>query len=70
MPVHATRSLPGSERITSNIPKLMASFDPAKPLTFEVCTKYDESCMQCIGFHEHVGYGNGWLLRWLTVGRS
>lgn len=37
MPVHGTRSLPGSEQITSNIPKLMASFDPAKPLTFEVC---------------------------------
>lgn len=36
MPVHATRSLPGSEHITSNVPQLMASFDPAKPLTFEV----------------------------------
>lgn len=36
MPVHATRILPGSERITSNVPQLMATFDPAKPVHFEV----------------------------------
>jgi hypothetical protein len=36
MPVHATRLMPGSEKITSNIPQLMAAFDPAKPLTFQV----------------------------------
>eukprot|EP00878_Enallax_costatus_P021398 GHUV01022648.1.p1 GENE.GHUV01022648.1~~GHUV01022648.1.p1 ORF type:complete len:386 (+),score=99.70 GHUV01022648.1:352-1509(+) len=36
MPLHAARLLPGSEQITTNLPQLMASFDPAKPLTFEV----------------------------------
>lgn len=36
MPVHATRILPGSERITSNVPQLMATFDPAQPVHFEV----------------------------------
>jgi hypothetical protein len=36
MPVHAARMLPGSERITSDVPQLMATFDPAKPVHFEV----------------------------------
>jgi hypothetical protein len=44
MPVHGTRNLPGSETITSNIPKLMASFDPSKPLTFEVSVKSGFVC--------------------------
>jgi hypothetical protein len=36
MPVHGANALPDSAKITSNIPKLMAAFDPAKPFTFEV----------------------------------
>jgi hypothetical protein len=36
MPVHAARMLPGSEQIATNMPQLMAAFDPAKPLTFQV----------------------------------
>jgi hypothetical protein len=34
--VHATRMLPGSEQIATTMPQLMAAFDPAKPLTFQV----------------------------------
>eukprot|EP00882_Tetradesmus_deserticola_P004536 GHRQ01004782.1.p1 GENE.GHRQ01004782.1~~GHRQ01004782.1.p1 ORF type:complete len:518 (+),score=256.13 GHRQ01004782.1:105-1658(+) len=36
MPIHAARMLPGSEQIATNMPQLMAAFDPAKPLTFQV----------------------------------
>jgi hypothetical protein len=36
MPVHAARMLPGSEQIATNMPQLMAAFDPAEPLTFQV----------------------------------
>jgi hypothetical protein len=36
MPVHAARMLPGSDQIATNMPQLMAAFDPAKPLTFQV----------------------------------
>jgi hypothetical protein len=36
MPVHASRMLPGSEQIATNMAQLMAAFDPAKPLTFQV----------------------------------
>lgn len=53
MPVHATRILPGSERITTNMPKLMASFDPAKPLTFEVRRVQPQACS---GFSSKLGW--------------
>jgi FKBP-type peptidyl-prolyl cis-trans isomerase (trigger factor) len=34
MPVHATRMLPGSERITSDVRGLVNEFDPAKGVTY------------------------------------
>lgn len=36
MPLHASRMLPGSEAISTNMAAMLAGFDPAKPLTFEV----------------------------------
>lgn len=56
MPVHAARLLPGSERIASSVPELMASFDPARPLTFKVCVWGGGMCafvcvLSCACFH-------------------
>ena len=36
MPVHASRALPGSEAITSDVRALIDGFDPATPLTYGV----------------------------------
>jgi hypothetical protein len=36
MPVHGSNALPETARITSDVPQLMAAFDPGQPLTFEV----------------------------------
>lgn len=36
MPVHATRMIPGTERITSDIRSLVNAFDPAKPVCYSL----------------------------------
>jgi hypothetical protein len=36
MPIHGSRMLPGSERITSDIRSLIGAFDPAKPVTYDI----------------------------------
>ncbi|GBG00567.1 hypothetical protein Rsub_13295 [Raphidocelis subcapitata] len=36
MPVHASRALPGSESITTDVRALIDAFDPAQPLTYGV----------------------------------
>lgn len=36
MPVHATRMIPGTDRMTSDIRGLIDSFDPAKPVAYDL----------------------------------
>ena len=36
MPAHASRMVPDSEKITTDVRALEAAFDPAQPLTYEV----------------------------------